>query len=295
MKKWEFPKRMAHSINPKGTKSTSPQPHNRTQNLISNQKSNFIKQTNIFFELFLNKIFILYIMTQWTDFVKAFAKKHNMSYKDALINAKDEYSKSKKKGGELSASNLKDLLNASYDARANVGDFQIDKDLSTSNSKVYYNPTTNQSVVAHKGTTGIKDWANNAIYALGGTRAYKQTDRFKDAEKVQKKAESKYGAENISTIGHSQGGLQAELLGKKTNETITLDKATRPFGNKKSDNQFDIRSKTDIVSALNPFQKDNKKEITLKSKSLNPLKSHDIGQLNKLAPDRIIGQGMRYY
>ena len=197
-------------------------------------------------------------------------------------------------GGKLSASDLKGLLEASYDGRASVGDFQIDKALSTSNSKVYFNPNTKQAVVAHKGTSGFTDWGNNAVYALGGEWAYKKTKRYKDAEKVQKKAESKYGAKNISTIGHSQGGLQSELLGKNTNETITLDKATRPFSNTKADNQYDIRSKNDVVSALNPFQKENKKEIVLDSDTYNPLTSHDIGQLDKLAPDQMIGQGANH-
>ena len=339
-------------------------------------------------------------MSKWTDFVKEFASKHNMSYKDALSKAKDEYSKSKveggaigdsfrkaynktknvvvagakdvysmdvndlkglaqttspqevvsyvnqaqggaigdafrkaynktknvvvagakdvysmdvndlkglaqttspqqvvsyvnqAQGGKLSAENLKGLLEASYDGRPSVGDFTIDKELSTSNSKVYYNPALNQAVVAHKGTEGITDWGNNAVYALFGKTGYKQTQRYKDAESVQKKAQKKYGAQNVSTIGHSQGGLQAELLGKKSNETITLDKATRPFANQKSNNQVDIRSKNDVVSALNPFQKSNKKEIVLKSKTVNPLTSHDIGQLDVLAPDKMIGQGM---
>jgi hypothetical protein len=247
-------------------------------------------------------------MSKWIDFVKAFADKHKLSYRDALrsFKCKEEYSKSKSniigkgiegrpyyvEGGELSSSDLKGLLDASYDGRETVGDFQIDKALSTDNSKVYYNPKLNQAIVAHKGTTGITDWGNNAVYALFGKTGYKQTQRYKDAEKVQKKAEAKYGAKNISTIGHSQGGLQAELLGKKTNETITLDKATRPFANKKSENQFDIRSKNDVVSALNPFQKENKKEIVLDSKTFNPLTSHDIGQLDTLAPDKMIGQGI---
>ena len=339
-------------------------------------------------------------MSKWTDFVKAFASKHNMSYKDALSKAKDEYAKSKSEGGaigdsfkkafnktanvvssaakdvytmdlnevkglaqttspqevvsyvnkaqggkigdsfkkafnktanvvssaakdvygmdlnevrelpfttspqevvsyvnqaqggKLSAGDLQGLLDASYDGRERVGDFIIDKALSTSNSKVYFNPATNKAVVAHKGTTGITDWGNNAVYALFGNTGYKQTQRFKDAEKVQKAAEKKYGASNISTIGHSQAGLQAELLGKKSNEIITLDKATRPFGNTKSKNQYDIRSSNDIVSAANPFQKDNKKEIVLKNKSLNPLVAHDIGQLSKLDSDTMIGQGI---
>jgi hypothetical protein len=232
-------------------------------------------------------------MTNWFKFVKAYSEKNKISYKDAMMlpKCKKEYEKSKNiKGGELTTGNLKGLLDASYTGVENVDDFQIDKDLSTSNTKVYYNPKTGKNVVAHKGTEGASDWANNAVYALGGRKAYKMTNRYKEAEKVQRKAEAKYGAENISTIGHSQGGLQAELLGTKTKETITLDKATRPFGNKRADNQYDIRTKGDIVSSFNPFQKKNKKEIVIKSKSKNPLKAHDIGQLNKLESNKKIGK-----
>jgi hypothetical protein len=205
------------------------------------------------------------------------------------------------KGGKLAVKDLKGLLEASYDGRANVGDFEIDKGLSTSNSKVYVNKKTGQAVVAHKGTSGLTDWGNNAVYALGGDWAYKKTKRYKDAEKVQKQAEAKYGAKNISTIGHSQGGLQAELLGKNTNETITLNKATRPFSNTaKSDNQHDIHVKGDIVSAFNPFQKTTSKDIVVgdnKEISLNPVSAvekHGIDQLNQLPDEQMIGQGANH-
>ena len=133
-------------------------------------------------------------------------------------------------GGALSAKELKGLLGASYDPKTTkVGDFVLDSKLSTSTSKVYRNPNTAQVVVAHRGTEGLLDWGNNAVYALGGKTAYKMTPRYKEAEKVQKQAEKKYGKGNVSTIGHSQGGLQAELLGGKSKEIITLNKATRPI------------------------------------------------------------------
>jgi hypothetical protein len=192
------------------------------------------------------------------------------------------------KGGKLSVPDLTGLLQGAYDGREQVGNWLLDKDLSTANSKVYYDK--DKAVVAHKGTSGAADWFNNAVYAVGGTYAYKKTKRFKDAEKVQKEAESKYGAKNISTIGHSQAGLQAELLGKDTNEIITLNKATRPFSNSKAENQYDIRTDTDVVSGMNPFQKKNSKEITIKADTYNPFESHDIERLDKL--DGLVGQGI---
>jgi hypothetical protein len=70
-------------------------------------------------------------------------------------------------GGALSAKELKGLLGASYDPKIDrVGDFVLDNKLSTKTSKVYHNPNSGQTVVAHKGTEGILDWGNNAVYAL---------------------------------------------------------------------------------------------------------------------------------
>lgn len=114
------------------------------------------------------------------------------------------------RGGKLAVSTLTNLLKSSYKPEENVDGFLIDKHLSSGTSTVYQHPETGQVVVAHRGTSGAADWLNNAAYALGGNYLYKYTPRFKEAEKVQRQAEEKYGAQKISTIGHSQGGLQAE-------------------------------------------------------------------------------------
>jgi len=197
------------------------------------------------------------------------------------------------KGGALSAKELKGLLGASYEGNANVGDFILDKGLSTSTSKVYHNPKNNQTVVAHRGTEGLVDWGNNLVYAVGGKSAYKMTPRYKEAEAVQRKAESKYGATNVSTIGHSQGGLQSELLGGKSKEIITLNKATRPFESNKNKNQTDVRSGRDVVSALNPFEKKSSKNVEIQGETYNPLAEHSGDVLDRLDENQMIGEGIR--
>ena len=197
-------------------------------------------------------------------------------------------------GGALSAKELKGLLGASYDPKIDkVGDFILDSKLSTKTSKVYHNPNSGQTVVAHKGTEGILDWGNNAVYALGGKTAYKLTPRYKEAEKVQKQAEKKYGRQNVSTIGHSQGGLQAELLGGKSKEIITLNKATRPFESNTNKNQTDVRSGRDVVSALNPFEKKSSKNIEIQGDTYNPLAEHSGDVLDRLDENQMIGEGIR--
>jgi hypothetical protein len=216
------------------------------------------------------------------------------SSKEKISKARDNaekikklYDKMKEKvGGKLDATELKGLLNASYDGREQVGDWVIDKKLSTNTSKVYTN-NEGRAVVAHKGTEGVSDWGNNLAFAVGGEYLYKKTDRFKEAKKVQNKAEKKYGAENVSTIGHSQGGLQAELLGSKSKEIITLNKATHPLSSNQSKNQTDIRSDRDVVSGATKTP-----TTEIKAISYNPLTEHSPKILDRVSKDTQYGSGI---
>lgn len=187
------------------------------------------------------------------------------------------------RGSSLHSSQLQDLLGASYDKKQHqVGDFSQDRSLSTKTSKVYTNPS-GQVVVAHRGTSGIADWGNNLAYAVGGNKLYKTTSRFKEAQAVQREAAAKYGNQNVTTIGHSQGGLQAELLGKNSHEIITLNKASRPYTNRPHANQTDIQTQGDLVSAFsNPTD--------FIQADLNPLAAHSIDTLSGVAT--VYGQGL---
>jgi hypothetical protein len=187
----------------------------------------------------------------------------------------------RRKRGGYSGQELNDLIEkGSYEGKSQVGDYVLDKKLSTEKAKVYYNPKTGKTVVAHAGTSGkgivgkAKDWGNNLIYAVGGDKLYKKTDRYKNAEKVQRAAEKKYG--KVDTIGHSQGGLLAEMVGGKDGgEVLTVNKAAHPFIKRsKSKNQTDIRHKDDVVSM---FSHKNKQSVTEGSKSMNALSAHSTG------------------
>lgn len=199
------------------------------------------------------------------------------------------------RGGKLKASDLRNLLQSSYTGQP-VDNWQMEKSMSTNNSKVYRNPSTGQVVVAHKGTQGAQDWGNNLIYAVTGEMGYKQTRRFKEAQRVQKAAENAFGKDMVSTIGHSQGGLQAQMLGKDSKEIITMNKATRPqemlYGSSKKKNQTDIRTTSDPVSAFRSPFASKKKSINIDADTTDPLKSHSYTNLDKLG-DQMIGEGIR--
>ena len=97
------------------------------------------------------------------------------------------------KGGKVSSKQLKQFISASYADKppANIEGYELDTSISKPTALVYHDKTTNQTRVVHRGTKGASDWANNAAYVAG---LYKHTGRYKDGERVQKRAEAKYGA-----------------------------------------------------------------------------------------------------
>lgn len=225
------------------------------------------------------------------DFIK-FSKKNNVDYQDIFTQIgqiveknmsggslrKRKYNK-KCNGGSLQSKDLKKLLSSTYDKKnVDIGDFKVDKSLSGKRAKVYHNQITGQTVTAHRGTKGLKDWVTDLGMALG----YENGNRFKHAKKVQQKAEKKYGTENMTTIGHSLAGRLAEKYGQNGKEVITLNKAVTPrtmFSNV-SNKQFDIRSTSDPVSALQ-FGQRNRNLSEIKTKTKSPLLEHNTNILNR--------------
>ena len=195
-------------------------------------------------------------------------------------------------GGGMVASDISALLKQSYNSKnpADIGDYKIDKELSGQRVQVY--TKNGKAYVVHRGTASAKDWLTNASLLVG----YKGK-RFKHARDIQNKAAAKYGAQNITTLGHSQGGYWAEKLGSDKNksaETITLNKATLPsqIGKKIKSNQTDIRTTADPVSTLNKLQRGKKKRtVTIQSNLINnPLKEHSVDVLNRLDENQFIGK-----
>lgn len=199
-------------------------------------------------------------------------------------------------GCGLQSSTLRDLLEGSYTGDAPEG-WSLDANNSSDTSKIFKHNNSDQVVVAHKGTEGFADWGNNLAYGLGGEMLYEATPRFREARNVQDAAVKEYGSDRITTIGHSQGGLQAELLGKLGRETITVNKATRPTNPlwipSKKKSQFDIRSTFDPVSMWrSPFGKRQKNNVSIPAKSHSALKEHSYDILHRIPPETIIGDEM---
>ena len=163
---------------------------------------------------------------------------------------------------KLSKTKLEHLLAATYDKKKiNVDNYVIDTDLSDDRVKVYQDPATKHTVVAHRGSATGTDWFENALYGLG----IKAGSNWSHSKKVQKAAEKKYGTENLTTIGHSKGALHAQEFGKRGREILTLNKPVNVSDilYKVPKKQTDYQGEGDIVSVLRPLQRGNK-QIVLK-------------------------------
>jgi hypothetical protein len=209
---------------------------------------------------------------------KPITKKRAHFYKNVLEH-------SKLSGGKISIGHLQKFLSNSYSKKPdqNIDDYLLDESLTNDTAKVYHDPKTGHVVITHKGTQGASDWLNNAAYATG---LYKYTNRYKQGQKTQKATENKYGAKNVSTLGHSQGSILSRHLGKDSKEIINVNPAY--INEKPAPNEYNIKSSRDVVSALKPI---HSRDIKIKAESYNPLTEHSYDILERLNPDQMIGQG----
>ena len=144
----------------------------------------------------------------------------------------------------------------------------------------------------YRGTEGtLKDWGNNALYAVG---MHKYSNRYKRANEIEKKVEEKYGTDNLDVLGHSQSGAFTQELGKNAKNVVVLNPATHPLYTPKSKNATVVRSTGDAVSnmhKLNPFNWGKKANIEIKSKTSNPITEHMPSVLEELPEEQILGNG----
>ena len=156
----------------------------------------------------------------------------------------------------------------------------LDKDLSGQRVQVYKNDITGKAYVVHRGTQDIQDVFTDARLFLGD----KSSERFKHSKRIQQEAMKKYGANNVTTLGHSLGGTIGEKVGRKSENIITLNKPvniTDAFSIRVPKNQIDYKTQNDPTSVLRGFQK-GKKPTVIKSTTKNPLTEHRVNVINRL-------------
>ena len=200
----------------------------------------------------------------------------------------------KLEGGKLPVSDIQALLNQCYSSKpTDYKDYTLDKELSGKRVQVYKKNNSPQTIVVHRGTEGIQDMGNDLKYVLGFDIS--KSKRAKYSQNIQKKAEEKYGAQNVSTLGHSLGAKLALQVGANSKEIINLNKAVSPADSltKVKPNEYNIRSSKDIVSTLLPVQN---KSLTIDSPLFsNVLEEHKTDVLNRLDPNLLVGKGLKSF
>lgn len=163
---------------------------------------------------------------------------------------------------------LKDILTASYqpqrEAEATLAKrgYKYDTELSNMENKVFFNPDTQQSHIAYRGSVRAKDWIGNVKLGLG-----LPDQDIENRVSLAGKVKEKYGTAP-TTYGHSRGGLISERAGEKYGgKSYTYNKASLPSDVYKPirTEQTDYRKEGDVVSGLSVGQSGGKK-ITVKPK-----------------------------
>ena len=126
----------------------------------------------------------------------------------------------------------------------NMDGWIYDTKLSDEETAVYFNPTTNNLHVAHRGSTTFRDWYDSNAQIVFGLEGTRQGDRFEKSYNVVKLAYDKYqklhpGADiALDMSGHSLGGAVSnyatgEMIkeGKTFNNVTTFNAAHTPLSN----------------------------------------------------------------
>jgi len=196
--------------------------------------------------------------------------------------------KSKPKGSKITPTELEDLIKASYkkstDAEkiAKKYNLKLDSVLSSPEQKVFIDKK-GKPIIAYRGSASsniknfTRDWLMSDVGILTGTSQY--DPRIKRSKDVYEKVKEKYVNKTPTLIGHSLGGHIAELVGesnKDNKKVITYNKGAGigDIGKKINKNQTDIRTGSDLISALSLTQSGGKKITIDNTKFLNPVYAH---------------------
>jgi len=189
----------------------------------------------------------------------------------------------------MNKKNLKDFVEAGYKSKSDaktIGNYILDEDLSTKRNKIYYDPNTGKAVHTIAGTDSMTDWSNNALIPVG---LHEYSNRHKNSEKIQNKANEKYGKENVDLVSHSQSGHIAENLANKNlvgGQNTTLNPAIIGSHNK------DVTVYKSIFDPVSLLTDTNKNDYNIIPKTFNPITEHSTNILDKTRKN-IFGFGLK--
>jgi len=195
----------------------------------------------------------------------------------------------KNRGGSLPVKTIyKSIKNGySYPEIEDLDDgFVFRKNVSDKEIQLYVNEKEKRIIINFIGTYTLFDWSNNFSYVIG---RYKNTKRFKHARDAFIKITNDYKNYKVILVGHSQSAVITHLLNQefpnKIYEVILVNPAS--LGENERDNEYNIRSKMDLVSLLH---KPTKRDVIINNKTNNFLTEHKPDILKRLDQKKQIGR-----
>jgi predicted alpha/beta-fold hydrolase len=111
----------------------------------------------------------------------------------------------------------------------------------------------------------------------------KDTNRYKEADKMLKKSKEKYNPSSVTVTGHSLGSAISSNISSKSDKVLTLDGAYT-IGQKTRNNTTAYRTRGDVVSLLgkNATHMKTLKNTHYSNGIINDiLNAHDIKNIQK--------------
>jgi hypothetical protein len=147
---------------------------------------------------------------------------------------------------------LYDMLKSSYgnqQSQDTLSKFGLKKDpeLSNHNEQVYIDPINHKMVYSVAGTHNLSDIGTDLYLAAGHL---KDTNRYKEADKVFKEAKQKYRGYKTTVVGGSLGGTIAGYVAGFNDKVITHNKGATLFQPVRG-NETHYKTSGDMVSLLN--------------------------------------------
>jgi len=164
--------------------------------------------------------------------------------------------------------------------------YELDKDLSNSRETVLYNPTTNQAILAFRGTSNTRDVLTDVALA---TNTRFLDPRYRHSVKKSKKFHKKYKDSEKAIGGHSLAGDLAQYGANQKHmrktQVTTFNKGSglglSDIAGTRLRNQTDVRTKQDLVSFTSKYQRGGKtKQVRAKKGSRNPYGGHLLENMN---------------
>lgn len=130
--------------------------------------------------------------------------------------------------------------------------YQLDRNLSDANTKVYVDPISKRVAVAYRGTDpSLGKDIKTAWHALTGTE--RNSHRHRKAVARFDEVHTKYPDHHLTTVGHSSGGSLATYVNKQrpghVDSVVTYNRAASVLhAGKRADNHTDIVHRGDLIA-----------------------------------------------